>query len=446
MNELLALGNTVGERHLGLSFKQVSRWEQGWARPRPPYTKLLCLLFNVSAQELGLHGPSSLPAHTPTAEATADIDLTIRAAGDGVGTSTTNAWTAEEHAIRREFRKPTVAAAVSPDPMRRTWGDDAEEATELAWLDDVSLVEPGTFDELEAVLTQLDRSYSRECPAELFVLARTYRVRVDQLIQGRHTLKEARELYIYAGWLSEMLAWLAHDLGSPLTAEAYAMDCYRHADQAGHDELCAWAMDAMASIALYDNRPLRSVTAARKGIARASLPHPLAVRLRAQAARAHARLGQRARCEEMLAEAAELYERLPSRAPRRFVVDTGTLASYAVTAYPASASVWLANFGKAKVRAEEALRMHRSVPAESRCPSREAISRIDLAIALAELGCAEEAVGQGRLALDCSRVVDSVLCRAGDLDAVLRARYPGLPDAQEFHERYGEATRHLIRG
>jgi hypothetical protein len=181
-------------------------------------------------------------------------------------------------------------------------------------------------------------------------------------------------------------------------------------------------------------------------MARASLPHPLAVRLRAQAARAHARLGQRARCEEMIAEATELYERLPSRSPRRFVVDTGTLASYAVTAYPASASIWLANFPKAKARAEEALRMHQSVPAEGRCPSREAIARIDLAIALSELGAAEEAVDQGRLALHCPRVVDSVLRRAGDLDTVLRARYPSLPDARDFHEQYREATRSLVRG
>jgi tetratricopeptide (TPR) repeat protein len=195
-------------------------------------------------------------------------------------------------------------------------------------------------------------------------------------------------------------------------------------------------MDAMASIALYDNRPQRALGAARNGILKAPTRHPLAVRLRAQAARTHARLGQREECEELFNEARELYERLPSIAPTRFTVETGTLASYAITAYPASAYIWLKNFGKAKAAAEEAVAVHESAPAESRSPSREAIAHIDLAVALAELGSADEAVGQGRLALASSRVVDSVLSRAGDLSSVLTARYPDLPHALDFSEQY----------
>jgi transcriptional regulator with XRE-family HTH domain len=441
VNELVALGNRSGERNLGLTFKQVSRWEQGWARPRPPYTKLLCLLFDVPAQNLGLHGSAGPSAHQAP-----------HVAGAATGVARTGmAWTREPAATRRashqELLELTVVPAVAVEHPRPAWEDVGVEPHTLEFprLTEVSLLAPDTFDRLEAVLTELDRAYSKECPAELFVLARSFRVRVDQLIQGRHTLKDVRELYVYAGWLSEILAWLSHDLGSPSTAEAYAVDCYRHADQAGHDELCAWAMDALASIALYDKRPRCALTAARKGMARASLPHPLAVRLRAQAARAHARMGQRAQCDELIMEATELYERLPPRGPRRFVVDTGPLATYAVTSYPASASVWLANFEEAKVRADAALKVHNAFPAESRCPSREAIARIDLAIALAELGEADEAVEQGHLALTSPRIVDSVLCRAGDLDAVLAARYPRMPDIQCFQEEYQEVARGLAR-
>ncbi|MEA2593374.1 MAG: hypothetical protein QOD62_3205, partial [Actinomycetota bacterium] len=73
--------------------------------------------------------------------------------------------------------------------------------------------------------------------------------------------------------------------------------------------------------------------------------------------------------------------------------------------------------------------------------SKEAIARIDLGIALAELGEADEAIGQGRLALASPRVVDSVRSRAADLDAVLTARYPGLPATREFHEQYDNLVR-----
>ena len=53
------------------------------------------------------------------------------------------------------------------------------------------------------------------------MVACAYRSRVDELIRGRRTLKELQELYVYAAWLSELLAWLALStakLWSPLVA------------------------------------------------------------------------------------------------------------------------------------------------------------------------------------------------------------------------------------
>jgi hypothetical protein len=74
-----------------------------------------------------------------------------------------------------------------------------------------------------------------------------------------------------------------------------------------------------------------------RGATKVSSGYPLAVRLRAQAARAHARLGQREPCETLFGEAQRLHEQLPASAPSRFTIDTGALASYAMTAYPAAA-------------------------------------------------------------------------------------------------------------
>ncbi len=162
---------------------------------------------------------------------------------------------------------------------------------------------------------------------------------------------------------------------------------------------------------------------------------------RGQAARAHARLGQRDECENLLTEARDLYDLLPSVTPMRFTVDTRILADYPLTGFPASSSIWLADFKQAKQYAEQAVALHEAVPPGSRSPSREAVARIDLGIALAELGEADEAIGQGHLALASPRVVDSVRSRAADLDAVLTLRYPRVPAAQEFHEQYRSLVR-----
>ncbi|GGP08323.1 hypothetical protein GCM10012278_39580 [Nonomuraea glycinis] len=71
----------------------------------------------------------------------------------------------------------------------------------------------------------------------------------------------------------------------------------------------------------------------------------------------------------------------------------------------------------------------------SASPCREAIARLDLAIALADLGAPEDALSVGLRALDSPRIVAPVCTRATDLDHALAARYPGTSQAEEFHGR-----------
>ncbi|MGH3885131.1 MAG: hypothetical protein ACRDSZ_00950 [Pseudonocardiaceae bacterium] len=342
---------------------------------------------------------------------------------------------------RRTALNLGLVAALSPGTLTSVLRDSAGEAMEFTRGTAVSAVGAGTLDHLEAVLTDLDRSHCVQQPGELFAVARVYRHRVDQLIQGRHTLKEERELYVYAAWLSELLAPQAQDLGFPLAAEAYALDCYEHADQAGHGVLCARATETMASIAFYTAQPGKAVLAAQKGIAKIPDQHPLAVALRTQAARAYARQGQRAECAELLAEAQELHERLPARPPGRFLVDNGIYASYAITAHPASSYIWLADYKQAETHARTALTTYESAAPVDRRPTREAIARIDLSIALAHLGSLDEAVAQGSQAFSSVRVTDTVLSRAVELDRALMTCFPQEAIAQGFHEQYRQTIR-----
>jgi hypothetical protein len=91
--------------------------------------------------------------------------------------------------------------------------------------------------------------------ATVFSKARWYRRQVEDLIAGRHTLREGRELYRHAGWLSVILAWLSHDLGDPVTAQVHCLDAWEHGWQAEDYEICAWVMDARNTIAMYSNQP-----------------------------------------------------------------------------------------------------------------------------------------------------------------------------------------------
>jgi tetratricopeptide (TPR) repeat protein len=347
----------------------------------------------------------------------------------------------EDATKRRTALNLGLVAALSPETLGGVLRDSADEALEFTRATAVSSVGAGTLDHLEAVVTDLDGSYWSTPHGELFAVARTYRQRVEQLIQGRHSLKEGQELYFCAAWLSELLALLAHDLGAPRTAEAYAIDCYEHADQAGHGVLCAWATETTAKIAIFTARPGRAVQAATKGIGKIPDQHPLAVRLRTGAALAHARQGQHAACVDLLTEARNLYERLPTKSLNRLPCDNGIYASHALVSQTASSYVWLADYEQAEMHARTALAAQESAAPHNRSPKREAIARIDLGIALTHLGSLDEAVTHGSQVLTSGRMVDSVLSRAGELDRALLTCFPREALVQSFHELYRSLTK-----
>jgi len=55
--KLVELALTLGERPPGVNATMVGRWERGEHTPRPPYPRLLCLLFDASPEALGLCDP-----------------------------------------------------------------------------------------------------------------------------------------------------------------------------------------------------------------------------------------------------------------------------------------------------------------------------------------------------------------------------------------------------
>ncbi|ARF59800.1 XRE family transcriptional regulator [Streptomyces gilvosporeus] len=315
-------------------------------------------------------------------------------------------------------------AMAAPAAAAQILEQAAAEAMEFTQQAEATSLGSGTLDHLDLAVTEFNRAYSLKPPKAVFDAMMDYRRKVNRLLKAKHTHSQERELLAFAGWLSELLAWLAHDLGDARTGLAFATDAFVHGQQAGHGQLCAWAMDAAASINLYEQRPAKARNAALKGLSEAPAGHPLTVRLHAQAARASAADGDAEGFTTAFHAAQEAHRLLPPRSPRRFGMDVMPLADYALTSYPATSFIWLGQAEKARHHAEHALATYEAAPEASRSPSREAIARIDLAIAHAQLGDPSDAVVLGHRALDSARVVDSVRNRARDLTSFLTRRYP----------------------
>ncbi|MGW7520125.1 XRE family transcriptional regulator [Streptomyces sp. NPDC054796] len=282
---------------------------------------------------------------------------------------------------RRDAVKLAGLAMASPAVAAEILNQAAAEALDFTRQAEATALGASTLDHLDLAVTEFNDAYSLKPPQNLFDAALDYRRKVGALLQAKVTHRQQRELLTFAGWLSEMLAWLAHDLGDNHTGLAFATDAFVHGQQAGHGQLCAWAMDAAASISLYRQRPDRAREAALKGLTEVPASHPLTVRLHAQAARAAAADGDAETFTAQFHAAEEAYRLLPARSPHRFGREVTPLAQYALTSYPATSYVWLGQAKKAREHAEHALTVYESAPADVRSPGREAIARIDLALA-----------------------------------------------------------------
>jgi len=337
----------------------------------------------------------------------------------------------EDHMHRRTALGIGLAAAISPATLTAVLRESAAEAVEFARHRGASAVGAGTLDHLTTVVAGIDRAYPWQPATELFPLARAYRQYVEQLLDGRHTLAEARELHVHAAYLSHILSDLALDLGSTVAAKAFANDAYGLAEQAGHNELCAWAADSLAATMRWSDEPAATVTAAQRGLRRVPRRHPLSARLHARAARGYAALGNRDACTDALTRARTACDRLPEDMPSRFGSDSAEHVRYSIAAYAAECHISMADWASAAQQAEMAFGVRRW------SNWRAAGAHLDLAVAKTHLGSPEEALEHAKQAVAFGlHRGGSVLPRLHRLDAALISRYAEVPGVQEFHGQY----------
>jgi tetratricopeptide (TPR) repeat protein len=305
---------------------------------------------------------------------------------------------------------------------------------ELSRRTEASDLGPATLEHLDLAVERLGLVYLNTPPGFLVDELGWYRRRAVQLLGGRHTLTQRRQLYMAVGWLTGLLGHLSLDLGDYQAARAHCVTAWQLAEEAGEQQLGAWIRSIQAMVALYTRRFREAVRYADTGRELAAAGTTGSVQLPVLAARAHARLGNRRETELAIHQAEQAFGRLQASGQPEsvFSVDEARVPFCAGTAY-----VWL-NPQRASGYSRRAIGLYDAAKSKRRWPANRALARLDLASALVQLGEPEEAshTGLEALAIFSERPVDSVMRRARELQVVLDVEpYRRLPAVRQFSEQ-----------
>ncbi len=430
---------------LNVERSTVQRWEAGQSTPQPWLRPMLAEALGISHDKLGElleDQPRSddqlrtAPA-LPTAIRYGDAFVDHQADGDDLLPFPPGGGTTRRRQALTLLGTSTLGVGATYAGFDQ-FKQSAVEAMEFTRRAEASQLGPRTLEHLDSVVSDMAAIFPRTPPGELFLKARWYRHQVEELLAERHTLREGRELYRHAGSLSVILAWLSNDLGDPVTAEAHCLDAWEHGWQAEDHEICAWAMDAKATTFKYGNRPSTSKDAAECGLKQAPQSGPAAVRVGAQLVRAYAKLGRADQVQDVLKDTQTRFDQLDHQGSGLFSVDAGRLAGYAASSYMS-----LGQPHRAMPYAQEALAFYRGVDLSDRSPTREAIARLDLALAHVALGQPDDAAEQIAQALSSERITAAVVKGLGGLKVCMQRKYPQLGMTKELVDRHGEMVARL---
>jgi transcriptional regulator with XRE-family HTH domain len=186
------------------------------------------------------------------------------------------------------------------------------EAVEVARRAEASELGPGTLAGVERTVARLRAAAAGTPPRELVPAVLAQLRYVDRLLERRPTLGQHRRLLVAAGWLSLLLAQLWFEAGDREAAEASRDAAFRLAGQAGHAELAAWSVEALALWALADGRFEDALELARSGQDLAPPASAAAVQLALGEAQAWASLGDQAQAAGARHQAALTRAMLPA--------------------------------------------------------------------------------------------------------------------------------------
>ena len=172
---------------------------------------------------------------------------------------------ADPSAAQSASRHPVVPSPTPPSTPRQIVAETATESARWALWAEGSNVGELALDQISADVRTLAADYLDGDPVQLFHRTRDLRDQVFRLLQGHQAPRQSVDLYVVAGYLCGLLAWMSSDLGDLASAETQGRTAWLCADLAGHDELRAWVCSTRSKTALWDGRLQDAVRHARHG-------------------------------------------------------------------------------------------------------------------------------------------------------------------------------------
>ncbi|WP_262370761.1 XRE family transcriptional regulator [Streptomyces sp. WAC01526] len=201
----------------------------------------------------------------------------------------------------REDVSPPVAPEPSGIDLVRVAAD--ESAAWALWAETTNIGDIA-LEQLLAETRAVASDYLSGEPTAVFRRVRDLRNRVFALLEGHQRPRQSADLYLLAGYLCGLLAWMSSDLGDMRCADTQGRAAWLCAEIADHDGLRAWTLSTRSKIAVWDGRTKDAIALARRG-ADYQAAGTAGVLLACQEADAWSRLGAADEAQAALARAVE---------------------------------------------------------------------------------------------------------------------------------------------
>ena len=309
--------------------------------------------------------------------------------------------------------------AATPHDSLTTLDDElgAAEAARRAGASDVGAA---AVERLEQAADSLAMAYPSAAPADLLHRSGAYLNYVTGLLDKRMTLAEHRRLLVTAGWLSLLAATSLIDLRRYDTAGAYLATAGQMASDTGHREMAAWCIETQAWQAVSTGGYAQAASLARAAQDAAPKGSSGHIQATAQEGRAWAKLGASKETYDALARVEALVSPLPQpeHPEHHYRYDPAK-----AEAYTATTLAWVGDPAAEEIARTVLARMESPADGGPR-PRRAVAARIDLALALAGTGRADEASTVTMEAVISPYLVPSNYWRAEEVITLIRRADP----------------------
>jgi len=283
----------------------IRRWERG-AGVSERYRLYYCRVFGITVEQFGCDQPSQ------------------KCSAGTVATAVTPGQAVEGPVLHSAG--PVARSDVPSEPFVAyggSWDHDpgmswitrevlmaAHESSEHAERAEHREIGDATLEQLRADVIRLSRDSMTGEPLLLFLEMRRVRNRLHAALDRRLWPRDAAELYLLLGCLSDLAAVAAAALGYTSAAEELIRAGWAYATVIDHRPLMAHLRLQLASICFWDEQPRQALDLAASGLSYLA-DGPTATHLHVKYARAAARLGDGDGARRAISAAADARERGP---------------------------------------------------------------------------------------------------------------------------------------